>query len=391
VAGVATAQEYATIVVGGEVVARIRTGGPHGDVYQRQAKIDQRITNALSYELSNIFDEEKGGPDLDVYQSGGLWTLSIGDTMLIQAYHEDAVGSGVSTRELIYQWKENFAEQLPRAVPPPKVPQWWKEAHPDNGPDVVKRPHGLDPPDAPLVREIVQILDAARQMPEPQFERLNGAIERSMIERIWDYRRPGCGAPPAGEHIRVSAALKRVRAVDQQKYEAEKWWMAGIMIRRLREAFSIPAGTGPIPEQRPLPDFEALPQPTTPPVQPVPQPVVDSPVRRVLLGTGLGANNELLNAGTQFEPEVRQLIVYFEIEGGAPNTIVGVSIRKGTDILARRLLRVGGNKRLAVTFYPARSTSFSRGQYLCAVTVNGQQTHAIPFQVGAGTETIIEG
>ncbi len=394
-AGMAVAQDYANIVVANSVVARIRTGGDFGSLHAREAKISQRVVDALSYELDDIFSREHDGPNMKTYQSGGRWTLAVGDTMLIQAYSEDAVGT--TTRALIGQWKENFRRQLPRAVAPSKVPQWWRDAHPDavDG-ALLFQSHGLPEHDVPLVREIVAIFDAVRAMSDRRFAEVEENAQRALIERVRTYRNPACGPPPSNIHIRARSALRRVRAVDDDKYAAEKYMVAGQTITVLREAYEIPAGTGPIPQQRPLPDFTGGvgPADVPPVITPLPPPriVPGTPIREARLATGLDADNQLLNVGQLFGADMGQLLVFVHVQDAPPNTIVGVSVRQGPDgIVGRRLLRVAGEKRLAVTFYPSRSQTFAPGDYECALTINGEDAGLIPFRVEQVAARIEEG
>ncbi|MGC9317620.1 MAG: hypothetical protein ACP5KN_06225 [Armatimonadota bacterium] len=387
--GVAVAQDYANIVVGGEVVARIRTGGPYGSIYQRQAKIDQRITEALSAELASIFDREADGPDLDVNKVDGHWTLSIGNTMLIQALSEDAAPLGCSTKELVYQWRENFHRQLPKAVSPIKVPGWWKERHPDSLPQIEKKPHGLPDHDAPLVREIVGLLDAARALPQEQFEELEPTLKRSILQRIWTYRHPQCGSPPAEVPRRVDSALTRVRATSDEQHAAEKWWIAGLTIRAVRKGLKMASGVGAVPEQRPLPSFVAAATHETPPDEAIssrepapPRLVPGTCIHQAAIGMELDANNRVTERGQVFPASVPQLLVFVHVRDAKPNSILGVILRKDGTILGRRLVRVGGERRMAVTFYPAHSEMFSAGDYECLLQVNGEDAGVIPFRIG---------
>ncbi|MGI5817836.1 MAG: hypothetical protein ACOX9R_07030 [Armatimonadota bacterium] len=409
-AGVAVAQDFANIVVGGEVVARIRTGGPHGSIYARQARIDQRVVQALSDERPHIFVQALGGPDLKVYQSEGRWTLGIGNTMLIQAFPEDAVGT--TTQALIHQWRENFKRQLPRACSPIHVPQWWRDANPDATGTTEKRMHNLPAEDAVLVREVAEILEDTRQITNEQFEARLPAMERTLIEWVWAYRHPSCGAPPMTEHIRAKSALKRARGLSDTEYGLEKWWMAGLTIERLRDAMKMPAGVGPVPEQRDLPDFDTPIAPVEAPVAPepvrpepaaptpaTPEPAAagqaellpGTPIERVAIATGLGPDNALLNVGEQFDADTPQLLVYLQLKGAARNTIVGVALAKDDGIVARRLVRVSGDRRMAVTFYPARATAFASGDYQVRLTINGEDAGHVPFRIGADTGILMEG
>lgn len=379
----AVAQDYANITVAGDVVARIRTGGPYGGIYQRQARIDQRIVNVLDSERANIFVQELNGPDLDVYQADGRWTLSIGNTMIIQAFPEDAVGT--TTKDLIYQWRENFTRQLPRAVSPIHVPSWWVDPHADEGAVTGQREHGAATEDLPLVREVAAILQAARETSEDGFEEMLPAMERALLQTIWTYRHPSCGEAPLTKHIRASSALKRARGLDEAQYRYERYWLAKVTIDKLRNAMDMPAGVGPVPEQRDLPDFETPiasgPDTSEPAAIEAAQILPGTPLARVAIGTGLGPDNALLNVGQRFEADTSQLLVYIEVKDAPQNTIVGVTMADNGDIIARRLVRVSGDRRMAVTFYPARAETFTPGDYAVKLTVNGNDAGVIPFRI----------
>ncbi|MFO8079059.1 MAG: hypothetical protein R6V07_02030 [Armatimonadota bacterium] len=391
-AGMAIAQDYANIVVGGDTVARIRTAGPHGSIYQRQARIDQRVVQALAEERPSIFVQETGVPDLDVYQSEGRWTLSIGNTMLIQAYPEDAVGT--TTRALIEQWKLNFQRQLPRAVSPIHVPSWWQDPHAEEGGAVSgQREHGAATEDLPLVREVAGILQAARETNDDEFEEMLPAMERAMLQTVWTYRHPNCGAAPITESIRARSVLKRAKGLEEPNYRYEKYWLAKVTIDRLRDAMDMPEGVGPIPEERDLPDFEAPippddggiasdPEATEPAAIAEPTLVRGTSLTQVAIGTGLGRDNALLNVGQEFDADTSQLMVYLQTDGAPQNTIVGVTIQKDDGIVARRLVRVSGDRRMAVTFYPARTTAFAPGDYEVRLSVNGEDAGIVPFRIG---------
>ena len=415
-AAIAAAQNVADIVVGGQIVARIRTGGEHGSINQRQAAIDQRIVKVLSDERGEIFIRELDGPRLKTFQANGRWALGIGNTTIIDVYPEDAAGT--PERTVIEQWKANFHRQLPRAVSPIHVPQWWKDAHPDEVASTEKKMHNLPPEDAVLIREIAEIFEAARTMSDEDFTRLLPGMERSVIDHVWSYRHPACGAAPITENIRAKSALKRARGLSPEQYAAEQWWMTGLTIEKLRETMRMPVGVGPVPEQRELPDFAAAPVPVAPapvapapvaptpvapapvaptpvapaPVAPTPAAPADAtglvaPISRVVLCTALGPNNDLETARQDFSGPVRQLMVYLKLDSAAPNTIVGVTVGRGAEVEARRLLRVTGDRSLAVTFYPARgSTSLEPGDYKVLLTVDGEVAGVVPFRIGPAVE-----
>lgn len=393
-AGMAVGQDYANIVVANTVVARIRTGGVHGALHAREARISQNIVNALSNELPSIFSRPHDGANVVLREVGGRWTLSIGNTTLIDVYPQDAP-PGVTTKQLAVQWQQNFRRQLPLAVAPSKVPQWWKDAHPDQIAAPSSASHGLPEADVPLVHEVVAIMDAARAMPPAEFTRLEANLQRAMLERIWTYRQPACGAVPDDVYIRIRSALQKSREAAADKWAAEKFMVAGVTIAKTREYYRIAEGIGPVPSQRDLPDFEAGPIPNIP-VEPIgpppiapPEFVPGTPIREAKLGTGLDAENHLVNAGQQFGPDLAQLMVYVHVVDAAPNTVVGLTVQHDGDIVGRRLLRVADERKLAVTFYPAQVEVFPAGDYLCTLTVNGEDAGVIPFRVQAPAASIV--
>jgi hypothetical protein len=275
------------------------------------------------------------------------------------------------------------------------------ERHPQTAAAVSgQKPHGMPDEDLVLTREIAAVLQEAREMSDESFEAMLPAMERTMLQRIWSYRHPACGAPPLTEHIRARSALKRARGLDEAKYRYEKYWLAGLTIQKLREAMEMPAGIGPVPEQRDLPDFEAptppadtggvasdptpagLDTPETPAAIAQPSLAAGTPVERVAIGTGLGRDNSLLNMGQQFDANTSQLLVYLQIDDARQNTIVGVTLEGDEGIVARRLVRVSGDRRMAVTFYPAPATTFASGDYQVKLSVNGEDAGAVPFRIG---------
>lgn len=411
------AQEYADIRLPNQLIARIRAVGPYGSLQQREAATYQRITNALSNELHNVFNRDVGGAKLTVNQQNGIWTLSIGNQMLIQAFPEDAAGAGMTTRQLIEQWRANYAQQLPRAVSPLRVPAWWAEANPEAVGGGEKRMHDLPSHDAVLVREIAELLDAAREMPTARFQELERVMEREMLWRIWSYRNPDCGPAPLDQHIRCRSVLKRAHGLSDEQYANEKWWLAGETIKVVRAALKVPDGVGPVPEQRDLPDFEALPEPAV--AEPVPdplpatepEPVTEAepvaepasggepepvtiapgmPIQIAAMGTGLGDASHLVNMGQRFSAPIHELLVYLQVAEAPAGTVLGVQLRSEEGIMAQRRIPVNGDRRLAVTFRAGTVLQLDPGDYEFTITLNGEHAARIPFQVhaDAGTMTV---
>ena len=261
-----------------------------------------------------------------------------------------------------------------------------EDTHPDQIASPSTAGHGLPEVDVPLVGEVVAIMDAARAMSDAEFERLERNVQRALLEYIWSYRRPACEAPPDDVYIRIRSALQKAREADEARWAAEKYMVAGITITKTREHYCIPEGMGPVPEQRELPDFEGGPMPGLPgepggppPIAP-PQFVPDIPIRQALLGTGLmrrtvSSTSARIGAASRNCSSISRW-------SAPPNTVIGVTAHHGDDIVGHRLLRVAGEQKLAVTFYPAQVVEvFPGGDYECQFTINGENVGLIPFRV----------
>lgn len=98
------------IIVAGQVVARITARGEFASAAQRAARIDQRITQAISVE--NV-----GQPRMSVRPGAGVPTIFVGNTMLMRVYEEDAARYGLSPEQVAAQWSANLVRQFPLAEP----------------------------------------------------------------------------------------------------------------------------------------------------------------------------------------------------------------------------------------------------------------------------------
>ena len=375
----ASAQDYVNIVVANGVVARIRTGGSYGSIYDRETRINQRIVVALS-------KEDMFPPKMRVYQSSGLWTVAVGDTMLIEVYSQDAAGAGTDTKTLAYQWKENFAARLPLGVSPVRVPPGWTGPKPGDDLASEPLPSGLPPEDEPLVTALVREMQKIRTMGDEQFQSSAPALEAGVLAMVATYRQPtGCIAPPT-EFRRVQSLFKVLRGTEMndQKFAINKKMYAGQTIEKIRQQFQIPAGTGPIPSadeiQMPVgggPVIPVAPSGIAPPVF-----VPGTPIAKALLGSGLDPNNHLLNPGQQFAADAAQVMLYLQVAGAPNNTMVEVTMRIGDEVIGKRRLNLSGDRTLAITFYPETADRFTAGDYVCEITVNDQTAVTIPFRIG---------
>ena len=382
----AQAANYVNIVVANGIVARIRTGGQHGSLYAREAKISQRITNALSGELTAIFPHNNDNKaKMSVAKAGGLYTVSVGNTMLIQVYPEDAAGAGTTAKTLAYQWESSFAARLPMAVSPSKVPGHYKGPV---GGDLPTEPvaSGLPPQDEPLVLAMARELTKVRAMSQAQFDLQAKPLEAGMLAMVVGYRQPQGYPNPPTSLPRVKNLFTVVRGTEMtdQKFAINKKMYAGTTIKKIREKFKVPARTGAIPTAAQV-VMPAIGVPVPPPdVRPIDKPRVTpgTPVAKAILGTGLDPDNRLLNPGQQFAVDVPQVLLYLQIKGASNNTPFNVTIRTGEQIIGKKRMSIGGDRTLAVTFYPQTADRFTPGDYLCEITAGDQTAVVIPFRVG---------
>ena len=382
----AQAANYVNIVVANGIVARIRTGGSYGSLYAREAKISQRIVTALTGELTSIFPHNNDNKaKMSVAKANGRSTVSVGNTMLIQVYPEDAVGAGTTVKTLAHQWESNLAARLPMAVSPSKVPAWYKGPV---GGDLPTEPvaSGLPPADEPLVNAMVRELTKIRAMSQAQFEQHEKPLEAGILAMVVGYRQPqGCITPPTS-FLRVKSLFTVVRGtgMTDQKFAINKKMYAGTTIKKIREKFKVPARTGAIPTAAQV-VMPVIGVPVPPPdVRPIDKPRVTpgTPVAKAILGTGLDPDNRLINPGQQFAADVPQVLLYLQIKGAPNNTAFGVTMRMGEQIIGKRRLNVSGDRTLAVTFYPQTADRFTPGYYLCEITAGDQTAVVIPFRIG---------
>ncbi len=104
------AQQAEPVVVANQIVARVRDKGDCTNVFQRAAKVQQRITETISL-------KQAGTPQLSLKQEDERWCIYNYETMLIRIWPEDAAPQNIDELSLAQMWLKNFERELPNAEP----------------------------------------------------------------------------------------------------------------------------------------------------------------------------------------------------------------------------------------------------------------------------------
>ncbi len=107
--GIGVAQDTADVVVGGEVVARVREAGAHDTVQARAAAIDEAINEALAAA------EDPAAMDVTLESIDGLWTILIDGRRIMAVYPAEADANGMAPEVLGAIWVRKLKDALPAA------------------------------------------------------------------------------------------------------------------------------------------------------------------------------------------------------------------------------------------------------------------------------------
>jgi len=269
------------IVLAGKVVVRISAPGPFGSVVQRAAKIDQRVTQAISV-------EDVGDPSMYITTVGGHPGVFIGKTMLVKVYSGDAAYHGVSKWRLARTWKGNFAKYFPMAEPCTRLS---KDAASGELARAQARTAAsakvtIPPQDWAIVAVTLDHLARARPLVQSLFEQelpdrvqqIYDDIAQSIINAQQGRALPkpphypgtcpqlgGCPACQAAKHAavarqtlevggiaaeegvlpvpkrvrrRIESGLKLLRSVDHDRYQRDRVMVASTLVKEARKALS---------------------------------------------------------------------------------------------------------------------------------------------------------
>jgi hypothetical protein len=114
-AGLACAQEPEPIVIGGQIVARIRDKGSYDSLAARVSQIDKWISDVVSYENTQQ-------PKLSMARKNGVLHIYCAKRPVIDIFPADATASNTTELALGQMWLKNIKGALPRATPVSRLP-----------------------------------------------------------------------------------------------------------------------------------------------------------------------------------------------------------------------------------------------------------------------------
>ncbi|MFW5867371.1 MAG: hypothetical protein ACOCX2_06115 [Armatimonadota bacterium] len=110
---ICAAQEAADILVGDEVVARVREAGTYDSVEHRAAAVDEKINEVLAG------TDDPGALDVTLEKVDDLWTVMIDGTPIVAVYPSEAEANGMTPEMLGAGWVRRFKDALPEATGAP--------------------------------------------------------------------------------------------------------------------------------------------------------------------------------------------------------------------------------------------------------------------------------
>ncbi|MFP4249470.1 MAG: hypothetical protein ACLFU7_07410, partial [Armatimonadota bacterium] len=92
--GICAAQEAADIMIGEEIVARVREAGSYESVEHRAAAIDEKINEVLAT------TDDPASREVSLEQVDGLWTILIEGTPIMAVHPAEAEANAMSPEML---------------------------------------------------------------------------------------------------------------------------------------------------------------------------------------------------------------------------------------------------------------------------------------------------
>ncbi len=240
----ALAGEYYDIVLANRIIGRLRDPGPYGSISARASQVEKNIVEALSV-------EEVGRPKMWIKMQGGLPSIYIGATFLVQVRPGDVTGTGTSTKTVAQRWLAGFKQQFPRAEPVTKMGSsggGGSAAGSGGGSSGPKPPPKKEivvpEEDRELVGSVQAILADTRTLAEEDFATKAEGLAAELATLIW---RNGSEltceqlAELDGAHSAVYSALNGIRYgrdLADDDFNAKKTTIAYTVVKRVRSALA---------------------------------------------------------------------------------------------------------------------------------------------------------
>lgn len=257
---VCVAQEAADIVVGGEIVARVREAASYESVEHRAAAIDEKINEVLAT------TDDPGALEVSLEQVDGLWTILIAGNPIMAVHPAEAEANGMTPEMLGASWVRRFKDALPNATGAPVtvIGEPTEDAEPVqplvvSDEPVISSPTTGDEPATGTVTTTAQ--PPAETEAETPVADTGGAVE------ILEVPQEGTGESEEivagqGARLLILEAFNRARELPEDDYLVRREAMAGDLFDNLVQVLTGGRATGRLEGT----GTAALPEPPEPPV-----------------------------------------------------------------------------------------------------------------------------
>jgi len=262
--GLCAAQETADIMVGNEIVARVREAAGYESVEHRAAAIDEKVNQVLAT------TDDPASLEVSLEQVDGLWTILIDGTPIMAVHPAEAEANAMSPEMLGASWVRRFKDALPNATGAP-VTVIGEEPAEDAAPvqplvisdePVISSPTTGDSP----ARETTTATPPAAETPAAETPAAEDNQEAVQILEVpqEDSDNPEEIVAGQGARLLMLEAFNKARELPEDDYLVRREAMANELFDSLVQVMTGGAATGRIEaggtEALPVP-----PQPSTPP------------------------------------------------------------------------------------------------------------------------------
>lgn len=258
--GICAAQEAADILVGNEIVARVRTAASYDSVEHRAAAIDENINTVLAT------TDDPASLEVSLEQVDGLWTVLIDGTAIMAVHPAEAEANAMSPEMLGASWVRRFKDALPGAMtatvteigePPAEAAEAAVEPAPEPAADPVQPLTIADEPvissptagDGPARTQVTPLTEAApevAQAPEAE-EAVEAPAEETVT--ILDAPAENGGDPEEivagqGARLLMLEAFNKARELPEDDYLVRREAMAAELFDNLVQVMTGGRATG---------------------------------------------------------------------------------------------------------------------------------------------------